>query len=59
MPNDFLPIHIAAGKGLLDKDEIGKYFPTGATQAEMKKDILHGLELLKRERQRTKSQGAR
>lgn len=41
------------------KDEIGKYFPAGTTQAEMKKDILHGLELLKRERQRTKSQGAR
>lgn len=42
-----------------NKEDFGKYFQPGCTQAQMKQDILHGLELLKRERQKAKSQGAR
>ena len=35
-----------------NRDDFGKYFQPGYTQAQMKQDILHGLELLHRERQK-------
>ena len=42
-----------------NKEDFGKYFQPGCTQAQMKQDILHGLELLRRERQRNNSRDAR
>lgn len=42
-----------------NKEDFGKYFQPGYTQAQMKQDILHGLELLRRERQRSNSRTAR
>lgn len=42
-----------------NKEDFGKYFQPGYTQAQMKQDILHGLELLRRERQRNNSRDAR
>ena len=42
-----------------NKEDFGKYFQPGYTQAQMKQDILHGLELLKRERQKANSRDAR
>ena len=34
------------------REDFGKYFPSGYTPAQMKRDILRGLELLQRERRR-------
>lgn len=42
-----------------NRDDFGKYFQPGYTQAQMKQDILHGLELLRRERQKENSRNAR
>jgi len=42
-----------------NKEDFSKYFQPGCTQAQMKQDILHGLELLRRERQRNNSRDAR
>lgn len=42
-----------------NRDDFGKYFQPGYTQAQMKQDILHGLELLHRERQKANSRDAR
>ena len=42
-----------------NKEDFGKYFQPGCTQAQMKQDILHGLELLRRERQKNNSRDAR
>ena len=42
-----------------NKEDFNKYFQPGYTQAQMKQDILHGLELLRRERQRNNSRDAR
>lgn len=42
-----------------NRDDFGKYFQPGYTQAQMKQDILHGLELLHRERQKENSRNAR
>ena len=42
-----------------NKEDFGKYFQPGCTQAQMKQDILHGLELLRRERQRNNSRDVR
>lgn len=42
-----------------NKEDFNKYFQPGYTQAQMKQDILHGLELLRRERQKNTSRDAR
>ena len=42
-----------------NKEDFSKYFQPGCTQAQMKQDILHGLELLRRERQRNNNRDAR
>lgn len=42
-----------------NKEDFSKYFQPGCTQAQMKQDILHGLELLRRERQRNNSRDTR
>lgn len=42
-----------------NKEDFSKYFQPGYTQAQMKQDILHGLELLRRERQKNTSRDAR
>ena len=42
-----------------NKEDFNKYFQPGYTQAQMKQDILHGLELLRRERQKNNSRDAR
>ncbi len=42
-----------------NRDDFGKYFQPGYTQAQMKQDILHGLELLRRERQKENIRNAR
>ena len=42
-----------------NKEDFSKYFQPGYTQAQMKQDILHGLELLRRERQKNNSRDAR
>ncbi len=42
-----------------NRDDFGKYFQPGYTQAQMKQDILHGLELLHRERQKENSRNVR
>ncbi len=36
------------------KDELKKYFPPTYTDAQMRKDIIKGLELLKRQRERNR-----
>lgn len=42
-----------------NKEDFNKYFQPGYAQAQMKQDILHGLELLRRERQKNNSRDAR
>ena len=42
-----------------NKEDFNKYFQPGYTQAQMKQDILHGLELLRRERQKNNNRDAR
>jgi ParB family chromosome partitioning protein len=38
------------------KEDFGSYFPAGYTPAQMKRDILKGLELLQRERRRERGE---
>ena len=38
----------------LRRDDLKKYFPVGYTDEQMRRDILKGLELLKRQRERSR-----
>ena len=36
------------------REELRKYFPSGYTEEQMRRDIIKGLELLKRQRERNR-----
>ncbi len=36
------------------REELRKYFPSGYTEEQMRRDIINGLELLKRQRERNR-----